>query len=134
MSRSRTTLAITVLTVLTIALSARANYRDGSKAIMISGGEDHTLVVTANNWAWACGPNGYRYQDVTYYSCVLGIGSNDPYLKRNIQQFWNSWHMSLSNWIRDYFFIPFGKKLCQVFKDPAGHLLTITFINMAITM
>ncbi len=84
MSRSRTTLAITVLTVLTITLSARANYRDGSKAIKISGGEDHTLVVTANNWAWACGPNGYRYQDVTYYSCVLGIGSNDPYLKRNI--------------------------------------------------
>ena len=84
MSRSSTTSAIAVLTVLTIALSARANYRDGSKAIKISGGEDHTLVVTANNWAWACGPNGYRYQDVTYYSCVLGIGSNDPYLKRNI--------------------------------------------------
>jgi len=33
---------------------------------------------------------------------------NSPYLKRNISEFWRSWHMSLSSWIRDYLFIPLG--------------------------
>lgn len=84
MLRSRITLAITVLTALSISLSTKADYRDNSKAIKVSGGEDHTLVLTSDKCVWTCGPNGYRFQDVTHYSCVLGIGSNDPYLKRNI--------------------------------------------------
>lgn len=29
-----------------------------------------------------------------------------PYLKPNITQFWNSWHMSLSAWFRTYWFNP----------------------------
>jgi alginate O-acetyltransferase complex protein AlgI len=31
-----------------------------------------------------------------------------PYLKRNISEFWRSWHMSLTSWIRDYVYIPLG--------------------------
>lgn len=33
---------------------------------------------------------------------------NWPYLQRNISNFWNHWHISLSSWIRDYIFIPLG--------------------------
>jgi len=29
-----------------------------------------------------------------------------PYLKPNLTQFWNSWHMSLTQWFRGYFFNP----------------------------
>jgi D-alanyl-lipoteichoic acid acyltransferase DltB (MBOAT superfamily) len=29
-----------------------------------------------------------------------------PYLKTNLTQFWNSWHMSLTQWFRAYFFNP----------------------------
>lgn len=29
-----------------------------------------------------------------------------PYLKSNLIQFWNSWHMSLTQWFRNYFFNP----------------------------
>lgn len=36
-----------------------------------------------------------------------------PYLKRNISQFWQSWHITLSTWLRDYLFIPIGKKLVE---------------------
>jgi alginate O-acetyltransferase complex protein AlgI len=32
-----------------------------------------------------------------------------PYLKRNISQFWRGWHISLSDWIRDYLFMPLAK-------------------------
>jgi D-alanyl-lipoteichoic acid acyltransferase DltB (MBOAT superfamily) len=32
-----------------------------------------------------------------------------PYLKPNLTQFWNSWHMTLTQWIRAYFFNPFNR-------------------------
>jgi alginate O-acetyltransferase complex protein AlgI len=31
-----------------------------------------------------------------------------PYAARNIADFWQRWHMSLSTWIRDYVYIPLG--------------------------
>jgi alginate O-acetyltransferase complex protein AlgI len=31
---------------------------------------------------------------------------NAPYLKPNLTQFWNSWHMTLTQWFRAYFFNP----------------------------
>jgi D-alanyl-lipoteichoic acid acyltransferase DltB (MBOAT superfamily) len=34
-----------------------------------------------------------------------------PYLKPNLTQFWNSWHMSLSNWFRAYWFNPLTRAL-----------------------
>ena len=34
-----------------------------------------------------------------------------PYLKRNLIEFWNSWHITFSNWLRDYLFMPCGKYL-----------------------
>ena len=32
-----------------------------------------------------------------------------PYTKSNLTQFWNSWHMTLTQWIRSYFFNPFNR-------------------------
>jgi len=32
-----------------------------------------------------------------------------PYTKPNITQFWNSWHITLTQWIRSYFFNPFNR-------------------------
>ena len=29
-----------------------------------------------------------------------------PFLARNIQQFWNRWHISLTHFLRDYVFMP----------------------------
>lgn len=31
-----------------------------------------------------------------------------PYISRSIQEFWRRWHISLSNWFRDYLYIPLG--------------------------
>ena len=31
-----------------------------------------------------------------------------PYLSTNVTELWRRWHISLSNWIRDYLFIPLG--------------------------
>lgn len=53
-----------------------------------------------------------------YTDLVLAIGLllgfqlpknfNQPYLATDIQDFWNRWHMTLSQWIRDYLYIPMG--------------------------
>ena len=32
-----------------------------------------------------------------------------PYLRSNLTQFWSSWHMTLTQWIRSYFFNPFNR-------------------------
>jgi D-alanyl-lipoteichoic acid acyltransferase DltB (MBOAT superfamily) len=34
-----------------------------------------------------------------------------PYLKPNLTQFWNSWHMTLTQWFRNYFFYPFTRAM-----------------------
>ncbi len=34
-----------------------------------------------------------------------------PYLKPNVTQFWNSWHMSLTQWFRSYVFNPLSRAL-----------------------
>jgi len=47
---------------------------------------------------------------------------NNPYLAPNISQFWRRWHISLSDWIRDYLFFPLSKisskKTWQIFFVP----------------
>ena len=33
---------------------------------------------------------------------------NYPYISQSIREFWRRWHISLSNWFRDYLYIPLG--------------------------
>jgi alginate O-acetyltransferase complex protein AlgI len=42
---------------------------------------------------------------------VLPENFDYPVLKRNIQQFWNHWHMSLTSWLTDYIYWPVVRKL-----------------------
>ncbi len=48
-----------------------------------------------------------------------------PYLSRNISEFWRRWHISLSQWLRDYLYIPLGG-------NRSGDLCT--YRNLMITM
>lgn len=38
----------------------------------------------------------------------LAINFRQPYLSRTPQEFWQRWHITLSQWIRDYLYIPLG--------------------------
>lgn len=51
-----------------------------------------------------------------------------PYLKSNIAQFWRSWHISLSDWIRDYLFFP----LSSVFKNKTWQIFFVPLIAMGL--
>lgn len=60
----------------------------------------------------------YLFFDFAGYSCfalgvsyMMGIKTpknfNLPFISRNIKDFWNRWHMSLSFWFRDYVYMRF---------------------------
>jgi alginate O-acetyltransferase complex protein AlgI len=65
---------------------------------------------------------GYSMQifaDFAGYSLIaIGLASalgyelpqnfNFPYISRSITEFWSRWHISLSNWLRDYLYISLG--------------------------
>ena len=38
----------------------------------------------------------------------LVVNFRQPYLARNITEFWRRWHISLSDWLRDYVYVPLG--------------------------
>lgn len=59
------------------------------------------------------------YFDFSGYSdMAIGLGHmfgfhflenfNYPYISKSIREFWRRWHISLSNWFRDYLYIPLG--------------------------
>lgn len=36
-----------------------------------------------------------------------------PYFSRNIKEFWQRWHISLTTWLRDYVYFPLGGSRCS---------------------
>jgi len=63
-----------------------------------------------------------------YLGLKLPENFNHPYLKPSLTQFWNNWHMSLTNWFRSYFFNPLSRSLRKK-KMPALSILLITQIS-----
>jgi D-alanyl-lipoteichoic acid acyltransferase DltB (MBOAT superfamily) len=55
-----------------------------------------------------------------------------PYLARNIQEFWNRWHISLSTWIRDYVYYPLALTPRIANRLGAGGLVLVTMAAMGL--
>lgn len=89
----------------------------------------------------------YLYFDFAGYSnLAIGTGKmfgidvpfnfNNPFIAINPQDFWRRWHVSLSEWLRDYFFRPYYKwingfkklKESPLIKQNTG--LFLTFVIM----
>ena len=77
------------------------------------------------------------YLDFAGYSDIaIGIGIlfgvklpenfNWPYLRTNITAFWQSWHMTLSNWVRFYTFTPLSRWLLRQEWRPSNTLIVLT--------
>jgi D-alanyl-lipoteichoic acid acyltransferase DltB (MBOAT superfamily) len=82
-------------------------------------------LATATPWNAVLGIYAYMFFVYFDFSGLsdMAIGSgklvgidlpenfNNPFLKRNLQQFWANWHMSLTNWLTDYIYWPLAKKI-----------------------
>jgi len=80
--------------------------------------------VRTAGWTWVL-VYAYAFQiffDFSGYTDIaIGLGRlvgihlpdnfTAPYLKSNLTQFWNSWHMTLTQWFRSYFFNPLTRAL-----------------------
>jgi D-alanyl-lipoteichoic acid acyltransferase DltB (MBOAT superfamily) len=69
------------------------------------------------------------YTDIAIGSALLlGIklpeNFNQPYSARNLAEFWRRWHISLSNWLRDYLFYAF----------PGKRTLLMPYVALIVTM
>jgi D-alanyl-lipoteichoic acid acyltransferase DltB (MBOAT superfamily) len=81
--------------------------------------EKFALEVRSVGWMWIL---LYAYSLRIYFDfsgytdIAIGLGKllgvqlpenfDAPYLKPNLTQFWNAWHMTLTQWFRSYFFNP----------------------------
>lgn len=81
----------------------------------------------------------YIYFDFSGYTDIaIGLGQlfgyklpenfAHPYLQKNISEFWKKWHMSLTQWFRDYVFIPIGGSRVSFYR-----IIVNTIILMLLT-
>ena len=79
----------------------------------------HTALQFFESWTAAIGYGLQIYFDFSGYSdMAIGIGLlfgivlpqnfNSPYQATSIAEFWKRWHMTLSQFLRDYVYIPLG--------------------------
>ena len=80
---------------------------------------DLTKIGASVAWLAAIGYSFQIYYDFSGYSdMAIGLGKmfgfdfkenfNYPYQSVGISDFWRRWHMSLSNWFKQYVYIPLG--------------------------
>lgn len=82
-------------------------------------GASADLIFAPGAWLGAVSYMMQIYFDFSGYSdMALGLGKmfgfhfrenfNYPYISSSIQEFWRSWHISLSGWFKEYLYIPLG--------------------------
>ena len=62
-----------------------------------------------------------------YTDMAIGLGRmfgftfmenfNLPYISKNVKEFWQRWHISLSNWLRDYLYLPLAYSTSRKLKE-----------------
>jgi D-alanyl-lipoteichoic acid acyltransferase DltB (MBOAT superfamily) len=93
---------------------------------LYSGGE---VLVAVYAYAFQIYYDFSAYTDiVTGAAALLGLklpaNFNRPYMARNIADFWRRWHISLSDWLRDYLY----------FSLPAKRVKIFAYVNLIVTM
>lgn len=101
------------------------------------------VTSTLGLWALLYAYAFQLYFDFSGYTDIaIGIGQlfgiklpenfNMPYLKRNITLFWQSWHITLSNWVRFYVFSPLTRYLLT--RKPRPSPTVLALVGQIITM
>lgn len=125
-------LIITLILFAIIKKALIANYLQiYSQPILSEPSAYHSLellcAISAYSVQLYCDFSGY-VNLVCAFGLMLGFSLpqnfNMPYAARNIKDFWNRWHISLSTFIRDYIYIPLGG-------NRRGFVLTQIFVLIA---
>lgn len=120
---------------------------DGLALLALNG--QNALQAESTGWLWVMlYAYAFRlYFDFAGYTDVaIGVGRlmgitlpenfERPYLKPNLTTFWNSWHMTLAQWFRAYWFNPVSRKMRTAKKWPVwaiilfGQITTMVMIGL----
>jgi alginate O-acetyltransferase complex protein AlgI len=66
------------------------------------------------------------------FGVQLSKNFEQPFFSTSYIDFWNRWHMSLSNWLRDYIYLPVSRALLR--RNPSGRHWPNLMIPPVITM
>jgi len=116
---------------------------DALAYIALNATKAHQLDSTGSMWILLYAYTFQIYFDFSGYSDIaIGIGQllgiklpenfSQPYLKRNITLFWQSWHMTLSQWVRFYVFSPLTRALLK--RKPRPSPTKLAFVGQMTTM
>lgn len=77
------------------------------------GAESFTVIIGALAFGMQIYGDFSGYSDIAIGAALilgikLPINFNKPYFAHSPSDFWARWHISLSRWLRDYFYIPLG--------------------------
>lgn len=56
----------------------------------------------------------------------LSINFNRPYFATSISEFWRRWHISLTNWFKDYVYVPLGGNRVSSIRNKLNLMITFT--------
>lgn len=59
------------------------------------------------------------------FGIVLPINFNSPYQSKSIVEFWRRWHITLSDWLKNYLYIPLGGKGRSGFQRSSNVIITM---------
>jgi D-alanyl-lipoteichoic acid acyltransferase DltB (MBOAT superfamily) len=96
-----------------------------------------------NPWLGLLAYAFYIYNDFAGYTDIVrGISGlfgiqlsrnfQNPYLSRNFSEFWTRWHITLSNWLKEYIFFPLSRKLLRRLRNPE-HVVNLV-VPVTVTM
>jgi len=118
-----------------IGLAKKVIIADTVASLVSSGYSNTELLTTAQAWITSLAYSVQLYFDFSGYSDMaiglallfnirIPINFDSPYKAVNIQDFWRRWHITLSQFLRDYLYIPLGGNRKGEFRTSLNLLIT----------
>jgi alginate O-acetyltransferase complex protein AlgI len=107
------------LGLILLGLLKKVVIADAVAPVVNRGFADAGGLSATSAWAAAIGFSLQVYGDFSGYTDVargtsrllgieLRVNFRQPYLSRNLTEYWRRWHVSLSNWLQAYLYVPLG--------------------------
>lgn len=124
------------LAIFTIGLLLKEFFADGLAPLVDQLYVSQDYYLFYNAWAASIGFGGQIYADFWGYSTMavglarmfaidIPVNFNLPYLSTSLREFWRRWHITLSQWLRDYLYKPLGGSRHGVKRTMMALMLTM---------
>lgn len=112
--------------VLADPLGAIADWGYGAGALTTGAAWMTSVAYTLQLYFDFSGYSDMAWGSAIIFNIKLPWNFNSPYKATSIQDFWRRWHISLSQWLRDYLYFTFGGSRCGLVKTLRNVMLTFT--------